>query len=303
MAFYMFGDYIREQRERMGVTQEDLCEGICSPGTLSKIENGRQGVRLNQYIALMERLGLPVQPMGVQVTEEEMRWHRVKSKIQYTTALGNWNIEEELEQLEHIKKNRTKEDKQFILFNRAVVNMKQGESIDNVISMLLEAMRITCPRFDIDRTASVKLLTMDEILIISNIATALKAKGNLMQAIKWEYFLKEYMENERLEYDGVGRIYPLVLFDLSNCLGECNRFEEALELCDIGIAYCNEHGKLNAYTELIYNKSRYLFKLKRDDEAKRYMLYTYCVATVRNHEKIKDIAKKCLDDLGIDTVI
>ena len=93
MAFYMFGDYIREQRERMGVTQEDLCEGICSPGTLSKIENGRQGVRLNQYIALMERLGLPVQPMGVQVTEEEMR--------------------------------------------------------------------ITCSRFDIDRTASVKLLTME----------------------------------------------------------------------------------------------------------------------------------------------
>ena len=46
MAFYMFGDYIREQRERMGVTQEDLCEGICSPGTLSKIENGRQGMRL-----------------------------------------------------------------------------------------------------------------------------------------------------------------------------------------------------------------------------------------------------------------
>ena len=63
MAFYIFGDYIREQRERMGVTQEDLCEGICSPGTLSKIENGRQGVRLNQYIALMERLGLPVQPI------------------------------------------------------------------------------------------------------------------------------------------------------------------------------------------------------------------------------------------------
>lgn len=119
----------------------------------------------------------------------------VAQKIQYTTALGNWNIEEELEQLEHIKKNHTKEDKQFILFNRAVVNMKQGESIDNVISMLLEAMRITCSRFDIDRTASVKLLTMDEILIISNIATALKAKGNLMQAIKWEYFLKEYMEN------------------------------------------------------------------------------------------------------------
>lgn len=124
-----------------------------------------------------------------------------------------------------------------------------------------------------------------------------------MQAMKWEYFLKEYMENERLEYDGVGKVYPLVLFNLSNCLGDCDRYEEALELCDKGIAYCNEHGKLSMYTELIYNKSRFLFKFKRDEEAKKYILYAYCVAMVKNHEKIKNIAKKCLDDLGINTVI
>ena len=47
MAFYLLGDCIREQRERLGVTQEELCEGICSVPTLSKIENGRQGMRLN----------------------------------------------------------------------------------------------------------------------------------------------------------------------------------------------------------------------------------------------------------------
>ena len=27
MAFYLLGDYIRERRERLGVTQEELCEG------------------------------------------------------------------------------------------------------------------------------------------------------------------------------------------------------------------------------------------------------------------------------------
>lgn len=263
MAFYLMGDYIREQRERLGVTQEDLCEGICSPGTLSKIENGRQSVRLNQYIALMERLGLPVQPIGVQVTEEEMEWYRLKSKIQYTTALDNWNIEKELQELENIAKKHTNGEKQFIMFNRAVVNMKKGEDIDKVIDMLSEAMRITYPQFDISKTASVKLLTMDEMLIISNIAIALNSKGSVLDAIKWETFLKEYMENDRLEYDGVGRLYPLVVFNLSNWVGSYNRYEEALQLCNIGIEYCNEHGKLNMYTELLYNKSKYLFELKK----------------------------------------
>ncbi len=299
MAFYLMGDYIREQRERLGVTQEDLCEGICSPGTLSKIENGRQSVRLNQYIALMERLGLPVQPIGVQVTEEEMEWYRLKSKIQYTTALDNWDIEKELQKLENIAKKHTNEEKQFIMFNRAVVNMKKGEDIDKVIDMLSEAMRITYPQFDISKTASVKLLTMDEMLIISNIAIALNSKGSVLDAIKWETFLKEYMENDRLEYDGVGRLYPLVVFNLSNWVGAYNRYDEALQLCNIGIEYCNEHGKLNMYTELLYNKSKYLFELKKDEEAKKYMLYAYCIATVRNHKKIQKKAEKCLTELNI----
>ena len=75
MAFYLLGDCIRERRERLGVTQEELCEGICSVPTLSKIENGKQGMRLNQYIAIMERLGLPVEPLGVRVTSEIGRAH------------------------------------------------------------------------------------------------------------------------------------------------------------------------------------------------------------------------------------
>ena len=86
MAFYLLGDCIREQRERLGVTQEELCEGICSVPTLSKIENGRQGMRLNQYIAIMERLGLPVEPLGVRVTNDEMYWYNIKREIRHRLA-------------------------------------------------------------------------------------------------------------------------------------------------------------------------------------------------------------------------
>ena len=101
MAFYLLGDCIREQRERLGVTQEELCEGICSVPTLSKIENGRQGMRLNQYIAIMERLGLPVEPLGVRVTNDEMYWYNIKREIRHRLASQKEDVEELLDELKN----------------------------------------------------------------------------------------------------------------------------------------------------------------------------------------------------------
>ena len=41
MANYRAGDVIRLTRQAVGMTQEMLCENICSVETLSRIENGK----------------------------------------------------------------------------------------------------------------------------------------------------------------------------------------------------------------------------------------------------------------------
>ena len=35
------GEYIKRERLRQGITQEQLCEGICEPITISRMENGK----------------------------------------------------------------------------------------------------------------------------------------------------------------------------------------------------------------------------------------------------------------------
>ena len=42
MAIYMIGDFIKETRKRKGYTQEEVSFGICTPASLSRIENGMQ---------------------------------------------------------------------------------------------------------------------------------------------------------------------------------------------------------------------------------------------------------------------
>ena len=53
------GAYIRQNREAQGLTQQQLCEGICEPATISRIENGQQTPYRSRLSALLQRLGLP----------------------------------------------------------------------------------------------------------------------------------------------------------------------------------------------------------------------------------------------------
>lgn len=303
MAFYMFGDYIREQRERMGVTQEDLCEGICSPGTLSKIENGRQGVRLNQYIALMERLGLPVQPMGVQVTEEEMRWYNLKQEISYKISSGCRDVEELLARLEKCSYKADRITEQYVSFVRAGIKMGNGNNGEEVFDMLLRAIRYTLPRFDFNNINNVKLLTFDEIMIIDNIAIMMRKQGDIIKAIMWGYFLKEYLEKGNIDYDEKVRIYPMILFNLSNWLIGCGRYNDADEICSKGIEYCNTHGKLNIFMELLYNRGICYAETGDKKNAAQFFTYSYVIAEARGDKKRANIIEETLAGYGISKVM
>ena len=57
MAQYTVGDYIRENRKKAGISQEELAYGVCEASTLSRIESGSQMPSRRTYEALMQKLG------------------------------------------------------------------------------------------------------------------------------------------------------------------------------------------------------------------------------------------------------
>ena len=58
MAHYLVGDMIYENRVVRGYSQEELCFGICSTSSLSRIENNLQVPGKKLFDALMQRLGV-----------------------------------------------------------------------------------------------------------------------------------------------------------------------------------------------------------------------------------------------------
>ena len=57
MKNVFLGEYIKQRRLDLGLTQEQLCDGICEPVTLSRLENGKQTPSRNRINALLQRLG------------------------------------------------------------------------------------------------------------------------------------------------------------------------------------------------------------------------------------------------------
>ena len=49
MQNFFLGDYIKQKRLDLGLTQEQLCEGICEPMTLSRLDPkiGRKATQKN----------------------------------------------------------------------------------------------------------------------------------------------------------------------------------------------------------------------------------------------------------------
>lgn len=59
MKEVFLGEVIRQRRLELGLTQEELCQGICEPMTIFRFENGKQTPSRNRIKALLQRLGLP----------------------------------------------------------------------------------------------------------------------------------------------------------------------------------------------------------------------------------------------------
>ena len=59
MEEFRLGTYIKKHRKELGMSQEDLCGGLCAASTLSRIENNQQDPSRRLTMSLLERLGLP----------------------------------------------------------------------------------------------------------------------------------------------------------------------------------------------------------------------------------------------------
>ncbi|OUQ33164.1 helix-turn-helix transcriptional regulator [Faecalibacterium sp. An122] len=116
------GECIRQRRKELNLTQEQVCDGICDPVSLSRIENGKQTPRRSVINALLQRLGLPDDRYYALVSENELEMEALRKEIISCNATGK--VSEGFEKLAQFEKLSDPDDpiaQQFILRSREVL--------------------------------------------------------------------------------------------------------------------------------------------------------------------------------------
>lgn len=125
MKNVFLGEYIKQRRLDLGLTQEQLCDGICEPMTLSRLENGKQTPSRNRINALLQRLGLPDDRYFALLSKNELEMEALQKEIVACNA--NHRVEEGFETLKKFEQIADHDDQiaqQFILRSKVLRKQK-----------------------------------------------------------------------------------------------------------------------------------------------------------------------------------
>ena len=234
MQNYRLGNYIRQRRQELNLTQEQVCAGICEPVTLSRFENGRQTPSRTRINAILQRLGLPDDRYYALVTPEELEIEALEKEIVACNALKHVNEGfDKIGQLEKIVKPDDQIAQQFILRSKVLLGgLDKRYSSDERIQMLMQAVQMTIPNFQLSKIEDY-LYTLDEMKLVNQIGNAYSLAGDNEKAADIFYRLLQYMRRHLQEMVTSNRMLPLVLYnfaDLWTCWKDMKKAQKLQEM-------------------------------------------------------------------------
>mgnify|MGYP001032587180 FL=1 len=254
MEEMLIGPYIRQKRLDKGWTQEYLCDGICTAPTLSRIETNDRTPSSSVLKALLERLGLPAGQFFALLSENDIAVDRLQKKIRdddirlrRAAKPEQDKIREQiLTDLEELEKLGGEDDRfvrQFILSTKAGIGRPEGPySPEERLEMLLEAIRLTVPRFDLGKIASFSY-TVEEIMLVNQIARVYANSGNRRKAIGISSQLLKHIEKNNASLNHYPRQFCLVASNCALDLAYEKLYKKAVKLAEKGQKVCIERGE------------------------------------------------------------
>lgn len=271
MAVYVVGDFLRETRLRRGYTQEEVSYGICTPASLSRIENGAQKPGRLILEKLFERLGTENNLFNSFVSREEMElYSAIQELVRNITDDDVAKIEKQIEVVEKLAVNTTELEHQCLYFAKGELARQKEKDDKKAMEMYMKAIHITLPDFDGKNPLRNNLLTFDEIMIINSIAILYANRENdIMNAIELDMWLKVHMENKIMDGKMKTAKYPMILYNLSNWFGNKEFHVEVLKMAELGVDFCIQYGNLAFFPILVVNKGVALAEIGKIEDARK----------------------------------
>ena len=301
MQNFLLGEFIRQRRLDLGLTQEEVCNGICEPITLSRIENGKQTPSRSRINAILQRLDLPDDRYYALLSKDELEIEALEKEIVACNVV--WRVEEGFAKIAQLEKLSRPDDhltQQFILRSKALLGklIRQYTS-EEQLQLLMQAIQLTIPSFSLDEIEG-HLYTKDEIKIINQIANVYSDSGNNKKAADIFYQLLKYVRKHYQETITSTGILPLILYNYARGLDLCGRYEEGAQLALEGKDACIKYGHFQLLSGCIEIYAECNHFLGNDAEsAKAYRQAYYICQAIGHQDNIEVTKREAKEYLGL----
>lgn len=301
MEVRYIGDCLKMRRKELNLTQRQVCEGICDPVTLSRLERGIQTPSSNTLNALLQRLGLPSEKYYTFSSANEIKIDTLKKEIvslnvrfQRVTETDQAAIQEQacdrLHQLEAITSEDNKPIRQFILRTKVLLGKEDHTpySPEEEISLLQDAVRLTVPSFDLEEIDK-HLYSLDEIKVINQIAVAYSAMGEEDKAIDILEQLLKYIQKHDQNLTESAGLLPLVSHNYASVLLKRRYYRKAIEIAERGRRACIDFGHYQFLPGLYHSLALAYHYVSENEKSKEMYYYAYYLYKALNDER--DVAE------------
>lgn len=253
MREQFLGEYIRQERLKRGITQEQLCAGICEPITVSRMENGKQTPSYSRICAFLQRLGLPddryfallsknemeIKVLQDEITADVIRFERATPEKRPSIRTEGLKKLDELERLAEVDERIIQ---QYILSKKSIFGKPDGPySPEEQLELLLEALHLTTPDLDLEEI-NLGLYSLEETSLLNAIACDYAQMGQLKKAIDIYRQLLKYVQKHYSEMSRYAGKLALIAHNYTRELFLVGRYDDAIEIAELGWKACTEYG-------------------------------------------------------------
>lgn len=278
---YAIGDVLCIRRTMLGLTQEELCEGICSVKSLRRAEQRKMNMQREPLGKILRRLGLSKEVQKTNIVTNDRKVLELRSEI--IDYRNNHEVVKARIRLEQLKEKvclEIPENKQYVMEAEASLDLMEGKITEEEFVLREErALRCTLD--------TKKLYELDEVFLTEIELACIRQKiQGLDHAEKRKQidFLLHFFE----KFEGENRIsdyiamYEYVMVCVTSELGNMGEYQLATELDKKALREVMKCRRLYEIHSLIYD---ILWNEKEQELADRKQ---------SEKEKMTDGLKQCI---------
>ena len=257
MKLNTIGIVLSYYREKYGLSMAQVCEGICSPATMFRIEEGFREVDSLVSGTLLSRIGKQVLEFELLLNEEDYNLFRLRKEIDRSIAERNMDAADKLlQKYQSVMPKKQVIHEQYYLWGKAELLQKRGASKEEIKAVLNEAILLTKPFFGKRKNTSDLYSEMEIKLFLGLIRFSEDISWKEAELKRMLLFTRKYDSKKIKEQAEMS-----ILKELASIQEEKGDAQKELEYIEQALTLVKESRTMRGLAELHFKKAGLLKEL------------------------------------------